>query len=347
MSGLLLAIDIGTTGTKACVFTPEGNTVASEYQEYGCTYPRPGWVEQDAEALVQAAYATAGGVMKKIGVDAAGVKAVSFSTQRTCSIFLDREGNLVRPMISWMDNRPVDEVKEIEEKLGGERFHLITGLPLNTTWNLGKLMWLRRNEPENWKKMARFCQLQDFILLRFGSDGHYTDAGAVGLTGMWDIRAFDWCDEILNAFSIDKSILPVAVVPGTRVGTISPVIAEKTGIPTGVAIVVGAGDQHSAIVGAGVIEAGRLSVSLGTGGLVGAYMEDTRPARPACLPGSPNRSRGWKERLRHRRGNRFIAFWTRWRQRRRRDRGECCSCPISPVPALRAGILTRAGVFSG
>ncbi|MCC8181284.1 MAG: hypothetical protein LIP23_10315, partial [Planctomycetes bacterium] len=123
-------------------------------------------------------------------------------------------------------------------------------------------------------RTAKICQLQDYVLLRFGSDGHFTDAGAIGLFGMWDISKFEWSGEILSTFSIDRAMLATAALPGTRVGSIGSAVSARTGIPVGAAIVVGAGDQHSGIVGAGVVEKGRISASSGTGGLVGAYMEE-------------------------------------------------------------------------
>lgn len=272
MADLLLAIDVGTTGTKASLITPDGLVAGSAYQEYGCYYPKPGWVEQDLDVLLRAVCATSAEAIAKSASPAADIKGVSFSTQRTCTIFLDRDGKLVRPMISWQDNRPVDEVNEIAGKLGSEKFHGITGLPLNTTWNIGKILWLRANEPASWSRVARVCQLQDYMLLAFGSDGHFTDSAAVSLFGLWDIKAFAWSEEILKTFDIDRRMLPEAVVPGTVVGKVSQDISARTGIPAGIPLVVGAGDQNSAVVGAGVVEKGTMSVSLGTGGLVGAYL---------------------------------------------------------------------------
>ncbi len=279
MVEMLLAVDIGTTGAKSRIMDAAGKIVATSYREYGCTYPRPGWVEQDAEMLIEAAFEATAETTRKAGAAAAEIAAVSFSTQRTCSIFLDAKGKLVRPMISWQDNRPVDEVAAIEKRMGRERYHRITGLPLNTTWNLGKILWLRNNEPDHWARTAKFCQLQDFVLKRFGSGEFYTDSGAAALSGMWDIRKFAWSDEILDAFALDRALLPTVMLPGTRVGAIGSEVSARTGIPAGAAIVVGAGDQHAAMVGAGVTEKGKMSVSLGTGGLVGAFL-DSCPDSP-------------------------------------------------------------------
>ena len=96
----LMGVDIGTTGAKAAIFNTAGEIVAQAYRESACTYPKPGWVEQDADWRVAASFETAAEALRKSGLAPAQVAAVSFSTQRCCTIFVDRDGKLTRPMIS-------------------------------------------------------------------------------------------------------------------------------------------------------------------------------------------------------------------------------------------------------
>lgn len=273
----LVGVDIGTTGAKTTVFDTAGANLGSGYREYGCTYPKPNWVEQDAEMLVAASFAATREALSKAGVKPGNVAAVSFSTQRTCTHFLDGQGRLVRPMISWQDNRPVEEVETIRRELGAERFHAITCLPLGAIWILGKILWLRKNEPENWKRVRRIVQLQDYFLKAYGSDDYTIDYSDAGLFGLWDLYAARWSGDILERFKIDAGLLPRPTRSGTTVGAVSKAVADSTGLAAGTPLVVGAGDQNAAAVGAGTVEPGMLSVSLGTGGLAAAFLAAAPP----------------------------------------------------------------------
>jgi xylulokinase len=97
----LAGIDIGTTGTKAIVFDLAGRTIASAYREYACVYPKPNWVEQHAPTLVSSAMEASREALSVAGVAPADIASIAFSTQRSCTLFLDGAGELVRPMISW------------------------------------------------------------------------------------------------------------------------------------------------------------------------------------------------------------------------------------------------------
>ncbi|MFZ4614820.1 MAG: FGGY family carbohydrate kinase [Rectinemataceae bacterium] len=271
---LIVGIDIGTTGTKACIFTPEGRLEAKAYREYGCTFPRPGWVEQDLSMLIETAMATCAEAVGRLEKPKAGIRAVSFSTQRTCTIFLDEKEQPIRPMISWQDNRTQKEMAAIKDILGEERFHSITGLPLNTTWCITKLLWLRNNEPENWKRLNRFSQLQDYVLRSFGVEGYVTDKAAVSLSGLYDLKMSRWSEEILGAFDMKGLVLPEVRKAGSLIGKVSLDASRRSGLPEGTPICVGAGDQNSAAIGAGVVQEGMMSISLGTGGLVAAFLKD-------------------------------------------------------------------------
>jgi hypothetical protein len=135
----LAGVDIGTTGAKTIVFDLTGNAVASGYREYSCVYPKPNWVEQDAQLLVSSAMEASREAITKAGVAPADIASIAFSTQRSCTFFLDRANELVRPMISWQDQRAVAELEQIREKIPTADYYGITGMPLNTTWLLPKI----------------------------------------------------------------------------------------------------------------------------------------------------------------------------------------------------------------
>jgi xylulokinase len=266
---LLVGVDLGTTGSKAGIFTTDGKMLGSGYYEYPCIYPKPGWVDQDVELLVESAMKAVKDALETSAVDPDRIAGVSFSTQRCCTIFLDENNKLIRPMISWMDNRPVDEVAEINEKVAAAEYLEKTGFPNSTTWMLPKMMWLRKNEPENWKRTARVVQLQDYMLAAMGADGYFCDVSDARYYGFWDPYNFCWNDELIETFDIDKSLLPEIKPSGTLVGVVSEEAAARSGLPAGTPIIVGAGDQNAASVGAGAVHPGYMFVSLGTAGATG------------------------------------------------------------------------------
>jgi xylulokinase len=269
----LAGIDIGTTGSKAAIFDLKGNSVSSSYREYGCFYPKPNWIEQDPEFLVSQAMTASKEAIEKSRLNPKDILSLGLSTQRSCSNFLDGKGNLLRPMISWQDSRCTEEVKEITTKFGKEKFYQITGFPVNTTWVLPKIMWVRKNEPQIWERTAKIIQLQDFTLRSFGVHGFINDISDSGFYGIWDTNKFEWNDEILDFANLDKNLLPVPTPSGTKAGVISKEASEKSGFAVGMPVCVGAGDQNSAAVGAGVVFDGYASISMGTAGNANAYLD--------------------------------------------------------------------------
>lgn len=269
----LAGIDIGTTGSKATIYDLKGNAVASAYEEYTCSYPKPNWVDQDAAFIVSSSMRSTQKAVAQSNLSPKDICSVSFSAQRCCSIFVDKDGNILRPMISWQDARTVDEVGDIAAKISAEKFYEITSMPLNTLYILTKMLWVRKNEPEIWGKVHKVIQLQDYTLRRWGVDGYYNDISDTGFYGLWNPFEFSWSDLLLDLFELDKGILPEPTQSGTQVGVVSKEVSNKTGIAEGTPICVGLGDQNSAAVGAGIVKPGYLSVSLGTGCLAAAYLD--------------------------------------------------------------------------
>lgn len=281
MATYLAGIDIGTTGSKGMVFDTKGNALASAYIEYPCTYPKPGWVEQDPDLLVASAMDAMKQAVEKSGIDVADIASVSLSAQRCCGIFLDSEEQLLRPMISWQDNRTPEEVEEIARKIDPAAYYKITGYPNSTTWLLSKMMWVRKNEPENWNKTARVVQMHDYFLRALGVEEYYVDHNDAGYFGLFDNSKGSWDQGLLEMFDISESILPIPEKSGTPVGKVSAKASSLCGLAEGTPVAVGAGDQSAGAVGAGVVHKGLLSISMGTAGAVTAYM-DTPFRDPDC-----------------------------------------------------------------
>ncbi|MEG1860003.1 MAG: FGGY family carbohydrate kinase, partial [Christensenellaceae bacterium] len=152
----VVGIDVGTTGTKTILFDFEGNALSSGYVEYPCIYPKPNWVEQDAQTLFNAVLKASEIAMTASQIDSKEIAAISISAQRSSCIFIDENDQPIK-MISWMDNRASEQVEEIDLKFGKDEFYRISGLPLNTCWILPKIMWVRQYEQQIWQRTKKVC----------------------------------------------------------------------------------------------------------------------------------------------------------------------------------------------
>jgi xylulokinase len=273
MAVYLAGIDIGTSGAKGMVFDLKGNALGSGYREYPCTYPRPGLVEQDADLLVESTMQAMAEAVRASGVAPAAIASLSLSAQRCCGIFLDAEERQVRPMISWQDNRSPVEVKEIASRMDEKEYYRHTGYPNSTTWLLSKMMWVRKNEPNIWKKTRRIVQMHDFFVRALGADDYYVDWNDAGFFGFFDSASGLWDQEILGLFDIPAQLLPHPRPSGTPVAKISSAAAKRCGLVAGTPVSVGAGDQSAGAVGAGIVRTGLVSVSMGTAGAVTAFLD--------------------------------------------------------------------------
>lgn len=268
----LCGIDVGTTGTKTMIFSLDGTLKGKAYREYGCIYPKPGWVEQDIDMVLREAFASCKEALECSGIKPEQIAAVAMSTQRTTSIFLDQDENVLKT-ISWQDNRTGQEMKELGELIGAANYYQMTGLPLNTTWIVTKALWMQKHVPEAWRKVKRIVQVQDYFLRKLGADDYYVDYPDAYLYGCFDQVKYQWNEELMRLAGISRSQLPIPTPCGTMVGKVSHEAAAMTGLAAGTPICVGAGDQNSASIGAGITEQGMVSVSLGTGGMAIACMD--------------------------------------------------------------------------
>ena len=272
----IAGIDIGTTGAKTIIFDEGGAPIEGAYQEYECLYPHPAWVEQSPEELLEAAIITLRDAFRKSGLNKNDLLAISFSTQRSCVIFLDEEGKPLCNMISWQDGRTSAEVNEIEQIISAEKFYDVTGLLLGTTWILPKVMWIRKTQPALWEKTRRIVQLHDYIAKNFGAEEYEVPITDCGLSGLWNVFTSEYENDFAQKFEVDLSMFSRICQVGVSMGRISKTIAEKTGLSEKTLLCSGAGDQSAAAVGAGIIKEGNLSVSMGTGGMMIACMDRPR-----------------------------------------------------------------------
>ena len=271
MANRVCALDLGTTSVKAAVFDEQGGLCAQ------ASAPAPSaagdGILLDAGATAGAALALVRRALAQAGCAPGEVAALAVTNQRASVVPVAADGAPAGPGISWQDTRCGADVARFAEAFGAARFEALTGLPPSFLWTLGKLLHLRREQPEIWGASARFALLHDFVLRAFGADDLSCDLSNASLTGLLDLRALDWSDEILAAAGLTRAQLPALVRSGQRVGAVDREAARASGLLQGTPLVAGGGDQQCAALGQGAVEQGDAGLCLGTAAVVSCPVE--------------------------------------------------------------------------
>jgi xylulokinase len=208
--GVALGIDIGTSGTKTLAIDERGNVLASASAEYPCSYPRPGWSEQDPELWWRATVETVKGVLAQGKFSASDVTGIGLSGQMHGSVFLDGAGKVIRPALLWNDQRTAAECEEIERRAGGkaELTKMVANIAL-TGFTAPKLLWLRNHEPENWERVRQVLLPKDYV--RYRLTGTYaTEVSDASGTLLLDVANRRWSLDLLAKLDLDSELLPPA-----------------------------------------------------------------------------------------------------------------------------------------
>lgn len=272
MGAYILAHDLGTSGNKASLFTAEGELIGSEVYAYGVCYFNGTWAEQDADDWWKAVCMTTAQLIRKTGTDPKDIAAVSFSGQMMGCLCVDREGRPLRRSIIWADQRALEQAAALDEKMDRKAFFRITGHRNSASYGVQKLMWVRDNEPEIYRRTYKVLNAKDYIVFRL-TGLFYTDYSDANSMDCFDINRLEWSQEILSAAGVDAGKLPRAVSSIHVAGTVTTKAAARTGLAAGTPVVVGCGDGVSANVGAGSIEPGNTYCCMGTSAWISAAAE--------------------------------------------------------------------------
>ncbi len=264
----LLGLDIGTTGAKALLCDDHGRVVATTTAEYPLSAPHPQWSEQDPADWWQGAQTALRTMAAQ--VNPAHIAGLGLTGQMHGAVFLDEAGEVIRPALLWNDQRTAAECAEITQRVGAARLIELAGNPALTGFQAPKILWLRHHEPENYARLAQVVLPKDYIRWRLTGE-RVTDASDAAGTLLLDLRARDYSAEILDALDIKRAWLP-RVAEGPEVtGHLRPEVAAGVGLPAGLPVIAGGGDNAAAAVGTGVVRAGVVSSSLGTSGVLFAH----------------------------------------------------------------------------
>jgi len=267
----LIGIDLGTSGTKSALYDTDGRCIASCTVEYPLYQPKNGWAEQDPADWWKAVVEGLSCIAHTDGVSVNDIRGIGLSGQMHGLVMLDKDGCVLRNSIIWCDQRTGAECAEIESLMGGrERLIEITANPALTGFTASKIMWVKKHEPEIYEKCAHILLPKDYI--RYMLTGEFaTEVSDASGMQLLDVPARQWSDEVLGRLDIDKSLLGKVYESAEVTGVLKNDIADAVGLPAGIPVAGGAGDNAAAAVGTGTVSDGDAFVTIGTSGVVYAH----------------------------------------------------------------------------
>ncbi len=262
---LFIGVDLGTSATKLLLVDEKGEILNTVTKEYPLSFPQPGWSEQEPAGWWNASLEGIPELLK--GFDAQDVAALSVAGQMHGLVVLDENDEVIRPAILWNDGRTFKEVDYLNETIGREKLSQWTGNIAFAGFTAPKILWMRNNEPEKFERIKKIMLPKDYLnyCLTGVHSCDYSDASGMLLL---DVEHKCWSKEMLEICGVTEAQMPDLFESYEVIGTVKPEIAAKLGLPEGVKVTAGAGDNAAAAVGTGTVGNGACNISLGTSGTI-------------------------------------------------------------------------------
>ncbi len=268
-----LGIDVGTGGSRALLIDGAGRVRhAFTAPHRDMAMERPLWAEQDPDDWWAASQKAVQGVLREAQVNGNAIQGIGLSGQMHGSVLLDADGKVIRPALIWCDQRSQSQVDAINAKVGHDNVLTYTANPVLTGFTLPKFLWVRDHEPANYERVRHLLLPKDY--LRYKLTGEYaTEVSDASGTALFDVVKRCWSRQMASALGIDESILPKVYESDEVTGVVSAEAAQATGLRAGTPVVGGGGDQAASAVGNGIVSPGIVSCTIGTSGVVFAYLD--------------------------------------------------------------------------
>lgn len=284
----LLGIDIGTTSIKVGLVNERGDLASLSIQEYSLKTLPGNKVESQIEVYLNSCKAGIKEVIDKSGVSLNSIIAIGLSSQGETLVCLDKKGNVLRDVIVWLDSRAIEEANEIGKKVSINIWYKTTGLPeISPMWPICKILWLKKNETEVFRKISKFSLLKDYIIWKL-TGNLVTDPSVSSSTGYFNIINKNWWEETLDIVGLKGERLPEINESADIVGNILPDIGKELNLPPGIPVINGGMDQMVGALGAGNIKPGIVTETTGTALAVIATVDNPIFDSKRRIPCSPH-----------------------------------------------------------
>ena len=258
-----IGVDLGTSACKLLLMDESGEIARVVSKAYGVEYPRPGWSQQDPADWWRAVRE---GVPELLtGLDASQVAGIGCGGQMHGLVALDEKDEVIRPAILWNDGRTVEQVRYLNETVGTDRLLELTGNIAYAGFTAPKVLWMREEEPELFARIAHVMLPKDY-LNHLLTGAYATDVSDASGTLLFDVARRAWSEDMLALCGLTAAQMPQVHESYEAIGTLLPEVAAELGLPAGVVVAAGAGDNAAAAVGTGAVGAGTMNISLGTSG---------------------------------------------------------------------------------
>jgi len=283
----LLGLDVGTTGCKSIIFSPNGEIKSSAYGEYRLYHRRIGWSELNPEEVWNTTRKTIRRSIENGKIDPKQIVAVGTSVLGDAFIPVDEAGKPLYWSMTTVDARAAQQTRWWEENFGADRIYSITGQPLTSSmpiYPLPKIQWIREYEPQIYGKTAMFLCWEDYVNMKLCGKP-VVDFSVASRTMMFDIVKKEWSREILETAKLDENLLAETQPAGTVVGHISSKASEETGLSERTLVVTGGHDQACGALGAGIVESGPAMDATGTVECIGVILKTLSLTEQARMQG--------------------------------------------------------------
>ncbi len=280
MQERIIGLDVGTTGTRAIVFDPQGKIYASASGEYPVLSPQPGYGEQEPEAIFTAVMSALKDAIAEAGLKPTQITGIGVSAVMHSMIALDADNRPLTTAWTWVDTRASEQAKRIKRETDPQALYERTGCPVHAMYTPAKAAFLQETAPEVFAKTRHIVTIKQYLLQRmFGR--HMLDVGIASGSGLLNMQRRDWDEEAMALGGIRREQLPDLLEPTDLVSDWLPEIAAELGISPHTPLAIGSSDGTLSSLGSGAVNPGQMTAMIGTSGAVRAVSDVPRVDKEA------------------------------------------------------------------
>lgn len=261
---LFLTVDVGTSGTKIAVFDESCNLISSTIEEYNLITPKVDYVEINPEEYYRAFKDGLSRLPRVSKFNLKDIRTVCVCSQAETFVILDKNETPLMNAIVWLDNRAIEESEIIEKKFGRRNtFHITGQQDIVPTWTACKLLWLKGNQPDLYKRINNILFVEDFLIYKL-TGKFFTDFSLLPSSLLFDIVNKKWWSDMLSFLNISEEQLSIPVESGEIIGELSTLASKDLGLSSKVVVISGAQDHMAGLIGSGNIKPGVITETTGT-----------------------------------------------------------------------------------